>query len=933
VETETLYRNQLLATKFFVPSSPNIVIARPRLFQLLQTGLAYRLLLLSAPAGFGKSTLLSAWIHSLPQGKPHVAWISLDAEDNDPLRFWSYVLTALDHQLPGRFTDLLLSLQGQPPPPLANIVIAMINTLLSTQEEIALVLDDYHLLMEPEIHTSLAMFIEHLPAHLHLILATRTDPPLPLSRLRGRGYLYEVRTDELRCTQEEVVAFLERVMGIVLTGEDAQNVMLRTEGWLAGLQLFGLSLQQGNADPEELLDQLSGNQRYIFDYLTDEVLGQQDQSVQTFLAQTSILEQLNASLCDAVTLRDDSQLLLKQLEQANLFVISLDTKRQWYRYHHLFAETLRRRLGQTQPELIATLHRRASHWYAEHDFLTEAIQHAFSAHEWAWAAQLISDLPLPVIWRTESQTLFLLRHWLEALPDEIVYAQPHLCLAFAQAMYQIAPSARLDNWLDTAEATLNASLEQLPAESASEEREKQLRLLGEVLAYRAFLQSFREDGQLALPLCQRALALLSPDDFVIRAQIAFAQLLTYVYSEANDIELAIHYGQQAGQLALAADKPALAVFYLGATVFYFVEAGRLHEAGHLAQQVQELAIQADGSLLPEISMGLTAYADVLREWNQLDAALEMGLQAMSLLEQTRAFAPLRLGSAMLAHIYLSRGELDKAHMAFQEFDAIGEKANLHLALHTRSMTATVDQVRLWLTEGNLDRAIQWAAQLERGLRPGTAFAHEREEVALARVLLARQQPALALARLEPVLAHATAGGRRGHVMEIWLLQALAYHLLHEEEQALAVLALAVHQGEPEAYIRAFVDEGPMLADLLARLRTREQREGPTPYLDLLLDTFPTKSKSARLRPRSGELVAAGKRTPSQPLLDPLSERELDVLYELVQGASNQDIAGRLTISVETVKRHLTNIFSKMGVKSRVQAVSRARALGLISDDS
>ncbi|HEY4389279.1 MAG TPA: AAA family ATPase, partial [Ktedonobacteraceae bacterium] len=342
METETLYRNQLLATKFFVPSSPNIVIARPRLFQLLQTGLAYRLLLLSAPAGFGKSTLLSAWVHSLPEGKPHVAWVSLDTEDNDPLRFWSYVLSALDNQLPGRFTDLLLSLQEQPSPPLAHVVTAVINTLLSTQKEIVLVLDDYHLLTELAIHTSLVLFIEHLPAHIHLILATRTDPPLPLSRLRGRGSLYEVRTDALRCTQEEVMTFLEQVMGIVLAEKDAQNVMIRTEGWLAGLQLFGLSLQ-GNVDPEELLDQLSGNQRYIFDYLTDEVLGQQDQSVQTFLVQTSILEQLNASLCDAVTLRDDSQMMLKQLEQANLFVISLDPKRQWYRYHHLFVETLRRR--------------------------------------------------------------------------------------------------------------------------------------------------------------------------------------------------------------------------------------------------------------------------------------------------------------------------------------------------------------------------------------------------------------------------------------------------------------------------------------------------------------------------------------------------------------------------------------------------------------
>ncbi|HEY4387632.1 MAG TPA: LuxR C-terminal-related transcriptional regulator, partial [Ktedonobacteraceae bacterium] len=343
--------------------------------------------------------------------------------------------------------------------------------------------------------------------------------------------------------------------------------------------------------------------------------------------------------------------------------------------------------------------------------------------------------------------------------------------------------------------------------------------------------------------------------------------------------------------------------------------------------------RSDGSLLPESGMALIAYADVLREWNQLDAALEMGLQGISLLQQRRTLTPFRLGCTILVHIYLSRGELDAARTALQQFDALGEKANIHLVLHTRSVYVTVDQVRLWLAEGNLARAIQWAEQLERGARPGMAFAHEREEVALVRILLARRQPTRALEHLESLLTHATTAGRRRHVMEMWLLQAQAYHLLHEEQQALAALALAIRQGEPEGYIRCFVDEGPVMVDLLARLRVQEQKKGPTMYLDTLLLAFPPRNKSGQILPARSDTVALPtKRVPSQPLLDPLSERELDVLYELVQGVSNQDIAGRLTISVETVKRHLTNIFSKLGVKSRVQAVSRARVLGLIHDD-
>jgi LuxR family transcriptional regulator, maltose regulon positive regulatory protein len=942
MNVEALSHDQFLAVRLFVPSSSHAVVVRPRLLQLLHKGLAYRVILVTAPAGFGKTTLLSSWIQSLPEGKPYAAWVSLDAEVDNLPRFWTYVLTALDHQLPGRFRELLLSLQEQPDQSVERIVTSVINTLLHTQEELALILDDYYQLTDQAVQTSLSMFIDHLPPHFHLILATRPDPQLSLSRLRGRGYLYEIRTDELRCTQEEVMAFLKSVMGIELSEDDIQKVMTRTEGWLAGLQLFGLSLQRSK-NPQKLIDQLSGSQRYIFDYLIDEVLGQQDPAIQAFLLQTSILDRLNPSLCDAVMQRSDSQSMLRQMEQANLFITSLDSKRQWYRYHRLFAEALLYRLENTQLELVAVLHRRASRWYAEHNFLITAIQHAFSAHEWDWASQLIARLPLSVLWRTEDtedQELFLLRHWLKDLPDEIVYEQPYLCLTLARTAYQVTPSAKIDDWLDAAEAILRKELDQLQNEengtpSDREQQQKQTQLLGEVLAYRAFIQSFREDGQRALPLCEQALALIAPDDLVTRAHIACARLLAYYTSSANDAETALHVGQQSVQFALNADKLNLASHYLGITALYTLGTGQLREVARLAQRGMQIGTRADGSFFPSRGMPMAMYAEVLREWNLLDAALKVALQAIHLLQKIEAYVPLRFTYALLLRIFLSRGELDEAEKALQQLDDLGKNSNSHAALHTHSLTATIDQVRFWLAEGNLDHAVRWARELEQALQFTTAFAHERAEVAVARILLAQQQPARALEKLEPLLSRATAAKRWGHVLGIWLLQAQAYHMLGEEQRALDVLALAVHQGEPENYVRSFADEGPIMADLLTSLR---DQQGPTPYLDTLLDAFPAQRKTDyQFAARSSETPVPIKpepklrRTRSQPLSDDLSEREREVLQKLVQGASNQDIATMLTISIETVKRHMTNIFLKLGVKNRVQAVARARTLGLISD--
>jgi LuxR family maltose regulon positive regulatory protein len=506
---------QLLATKFYVPVASGTLIARPRLSALLAESQKYSLTLISAPAGFGKTMLLSTWAQSLPTSNTHVVWVSLDEEDNEPQLFWTYVLTALNRQEPERFAALLELLQSPQCPPLKSILTALINLLAESMEHFVLILDDYQAITEQQVHTTISYLVEHLPLQLQIILATRVDPPLPFLQLRVRRRMLEVRTEQLRCTAEETKAFFDKVMDIKLPDETIEQVRSRTEGWFVGLQLLGLSLR-GGANPVNLLQEASGNQRYILDYLTEEVLRRQPQDVQTFLLSTCILERLSASLCDAVTEQIDSQEMLEYLEQANVFVVSLDSKRQWYRYHALFAEALHERLEQTQPDVMLALHHRASLWYAKHDRTTQAILHAFSAKEWQWAADLIERKSLQLMfltWGAGHHTMVIFQEWIKQLPAEVMYSQPRLCLACSQLLWAVAPQTTVEAWLNAAEATLTASLMTQTHEDASstmltpQARQDLENRLGEVITFRAVVQGHQEDGLAVFPLCQQALTL------------------------------------------------------------------------------------------------------------------------------------------------------------------------------------------------------------------------------------------------------------------------------------------------------------------------------------------------------------------------------------------------------------------------------------------
>jgi LuxR family maltose regulon positive regulatory protein len=946
MDQSPVFHDQLLATKFFIPSSSHALIPRPRLTEVLNKSLERPLTLVSASAGFGKTTLLSTWIQSLPSEHSRVSWVSLDEGDNAPTLFWLYVLTALDRALPGLCTQLVTYLHTQQAPPLRSVLQTLINRLTEQSEHLLLILDDYHLLTEQAIHTTLTYLLEHLPPQLHLLLSTRADPPLPLSLLRARGHLLEIRTDSLRCTPEEVMAFLKQTARNPLPADMIEEVAARTEGWLVGLQLLGLSLQ-AHGSPGDLLEEVSGSQRYIFDYLMEEIFQNQSVSVQTFLLSTSILNQLSAPLCDAILEQSGSQQVLEQLERANLFLVSLDSERHWYRYHALFAQALQHRLQQTHPSQVPLFHSRASHWYARAGRFHEALSSAIAAQEWPWAADLIEHL-YPRTWGNSEHAR--LRGWLEQLPASILRSRPRLCLTYAKTLFMVSSSPTMQRWLDDAETAFSTTQywqgDAEPSEqtafptSANEttvagallsvtpdEREN---LLGEIAAQRAIMTGYYlGQADATLTFCQQALAHLSEQNLEARAEVAYAASLAY--HSSGDIVAAIQSTKKAATLAQAAGDTASTIIYLGRTAYGLLVQGKLHEAVQFAKRATLLGTTPSGLPHAMLCRVFIYHADVLREWNRLDEALELILQGIRLSEQTETLVALFVGYTVLMRISLAQGEMDAARQAFQQAEALTKTHSLY----RREAYLIVHWIQFWLASGEGERALNWLREIA---QPGSGrterhslLAQEREEVARIRILLAQQMPAEVISLLEPLQERAEQQERSLHVIEMKVLQALAHALRNEEQEALTVLAQAVHLAEPEGSIRIFVDEGPAMATLLSRLRDQERRQGPTPYLDELLAAFSSERMTHNALP-SASSQPTGRRL-EQPLIEPLSERELEVLHLMARGDSNQEIAEKLVIAIVTVKRHVTHIFEKLGVNNRMQAVARARSLGLLTDET
>src|SRR6266511_1146464 len=816
-------RDVLLATKIGIPTIRPDLLPRSHLIGRLEEATSRDVVLLSTPAGFGKTTLLASWANSTERP---LTWLSLDPDDNDPERFWRYIVAAVERVHKGIGEQALSLLNASAQPTLKAIVTALLNELAARPTELVLVLDDYHLIVSLAVHDSLAFLLEHLSPNLHLVISSRSDPPIPLARFRARGQLAELRTADLRFTFEEAAALLRRVWGLNLPEESIAALEARTEGWVTGLQLVALSLR-GASDPVRLIQGFTGSNRYILDYLTEEVIEQQSDELRSFLLRTSVLEHLSGPLCDVLSGRSDGQEMLEHLERANLFLVPLDEERHWYRYHRLFADLLRARLQSADPQRMPELHRKAAAWYKEYGLVSDALRHALAAGEAVWAARLVEQHVEEVLRRGEGETL---RGWLAALPHEVVRARPRLALAQAIAAFNAGRLEVAEPFLADAERALATA----PNEPYEPSIGKAMSMLANVPAsialLRASLATLRGDAERTTELVRWAQAHLAEDErgprFSVRWNLAQADWMRGRLAEAERAFAGIvAEGREAGEphLTLTA----------GSVLGRIQRAqGRLDAAFRTYQEGLEFAARTGPSVVLSAAVAHVGMAEVLYERNQLDQALHHAGEGIFLGQQLTSTQALASGLATMAWI---RQALKKSVGAQEAMD---EAHQVMLAAEVVSLFNPVpaEWARLLLAPGGVKAVARWVE--ERGLEVGDepSYARELDYIVLARYLLAQNTPEKALDLLERLGTAAKAQARIGSVIQIQALQALGFQAAGKADQAMKVLAQTLLHAEPEGYIRTFVDEGKPMAALLHSALSR----GVTPdYTSRLLASFPS----------------------------------------------------------------------------------------------
>jgi LuxR family transcriptional regulator, maltose regulon positive regulatory protein len=893
-------------------------VPRPRLGEFLNEGIGRKLTLISAPAGFGKTTLLSEWRMLHLGGEYPLTWVSLEEADNDPTRFLSYLITALQVIEANVGEAVLASLRSPQPPPTESVLTALINDIASISEDFALVLDDYHLIAHEAVHGAVTFLLDHLPPQAHLVISSRADPPLPLARLRARGQMTEIHADDLRFTPEETVAFLRGSMGLDLPEGSVAALEERTEGWIAGLQLAALSMR-GREDISGFIAKLRGSNRYVLDYLAEEVLRHQPDDLEAFLVQTSILDRMSGPLCDAVTDREDGQEMLESLERANLFTIPLDEERRWYRYHHLFSEFLRERLHRTQPDQEPRLHRKASAWYEHNGLVHEAVDHALAAADLETGARLIEDNFRDMLAHGEAT---LLLNWLEALPEELVRSRPQLCIPCAWARLLTGQLEGAELCVQDLELMVDADFPPDRHEVPSS-NEEVAAVSGEAAAIRAFIVRTRGHVSRSLELSRRALGLLREDNFTLRGIVALN--LGGAYSMSGDLAAA----EAALTEAITASRRANNAFGVLLAMRELAElqvmGGRLHLAADLYRQSLRIAEQRP---FPAASLAHVGMGELLYEWNDLDGAMHHLTEGVELGERSGSTNIIFPSHALLARVKWAQGDLDGAVCIIQEDEHYVHSLNLS----SRDLNRIVAYgARLRLAQGNASAAARLLGQRSIGVDDQVDHLSVFEYLVLARVLIAQNENDAGLDLLERLLRVAEATRSMGSAIEILAVLALAVGAQGDEAQALAALERALSLAEPEGYVRTFVDEGtPMAALLQKSLRARRRQrligsqEASPEYVGALLMAFRRSSVSRTLSTETELLQAV------LPPPESLSARELEVLRLVAAGNSNRDISVQLFVTVDTVKKHLTHIFAKLGVSSRTQALARARALGLIS---
>ncbi len=873
---------QLLATKLHFPPQPPHLVPRQRLLAQVDDGLSHRLTLISAPAGFGKTTLLSEWRASTAGQRWPLTWLSLDESDSDPARFIAYLVAALQQIDPaiGHATQAML--QNPQPPPFEVSLTALINDIAVVAAPFALVLDDYHVIDSPAVHQQLAFLLDHQPPQLRVIVLTREDPPLPLSRLRARDQVVEIRQADLQFTLDETTAFLRQAARLELDRSGVAAVQQRTEGWIAGLQLLALSLR-GRTDAQRLIQSFTGSDRYILDYLVDEVFQRQRPDIQDFLLKTSILDRLSAPLCDAVTVRDDSHSLLSSLEHANLFIVPLDPAREWYRYHRLFGDLLQHRLRFETPSLEPQLHRRASRWYAEHGFPADAIHHALAAADWERAAELISNAFDDLLRRGETATLV---NWYGSLPQDFVQARANLCLEYSWPLIFAAQ-------LDEAESYLRHG-EQLA--------QNDLALLGPILAAQAYVARTRGDDRRAFDLSQRALSVLRPDDDASRSIVAMNLGMAYWY--AGHLDGAQQMLTDARDTAQRSRNPyaaAIAQIFLSGIV---AARGQLHQAAAAYQQLIERSGPSPIAALARVNL-----ARLLYEWNDLEAAAQQAQQGVES-SQRGGHAEIALASyRTLALIKQAQGDTVAAQAALQESVHLADQPGLSPSARWHELAY---RVHIALLSGDRTVCAQLIDQYPPLNQVETLPDYLLLSFTRARWLLLQGQRAECAELLTTRYERAKrAGALHAHV-ETRALQAMA---AATRDEALSFLNEALTLAELEGYLRTFLDLGEPMRSLLLRMKAEGGRMKS--YVDTLLAAFPIQEEL-----HSSSLIL-------QPLIEPLTERELEILRLLPADLSTRELAEHLVVSINTIKTQLKSIYAKLDAHSREEAVEKARTLNLL----
>jgi LuxR family maltose regulon positive regulatory protein len=907
-------RDVLLATKLHVPQTRRGFVARPRLADRLTQAHGAELTLVCAPAGFGKTALLADWARRSPQP---VAWLSLDEGDNDPARFWRHAAAALDRVRPVDADRVAALLHGLQPSSFEAVVTALVNQLAGAADAVVLVLDDYHLIEAAPVHVSVGFLLEHLPAQLRLVLASRADPPLPMARLRARGQLVELRERDLRFTPEEAAELLRAAVGDELSEGAAAALAERTEGWAAGLQLAALSLQ-GRGDVTAFVAGFSGSHRFVLDYLAEEVLDRQPEVLVRFLLETSALERLSGPLCDAVTGRANSQQLLEQAERANLFLLPLDEERGWWRYHQLFADLLRARLAREQPGRVPELHRRAAAWCEQHGLADEAVRHSLASGDTLWATRLAEQHVGETLRRGESVTL---QRWLSVLPEEGVRSRPALCLAQGLMELHLGHLELVERLLEHAERAVEVSGERQGLEAPTDGG-----MVAEVPAaialLRSELASARGDPEWTTEFARSALAQLAEEERGPRLWARWLQLLADWMSGRMEKAESGFAEILAEARAMADPHPLTTSCH---TLGWVQQArGRLDAALQTYQEGLRFATRGGRFLLFHAGEAHLGIAQVLYARNQLDDALRHVTEAIELTGQVVEFRLPAFGLVTLAWVRQAMGDADGA------LEAIDEACRLLAATEVVTMfsPAKTERAGLLLAQGRVAEAERWTQERKLTAEDDISYPQERDYLVLVRVLLAQQAPQRALGLLARLHALAAAQERTGSLVELRALQALARSASGDQAGALEALAGALALAAPEGHLRVFVDEGPPMAALLRQLLAgrRQQQVAvadaiPREYLARLVDAFEQAGLPIRPPARRGVVVAG--------LVEPLTAREVEVLGLLAVGAPNRAIAERLVVTQETVKKHLSHLFDKLGVANRTQAVARARELGLL----